>query len=626
MWIPNPKDWHKSHTDLSKYFIEKLKQKVDTTEIISNKHRTSCALTLIAEIINVAENALKREKSISRLISLLRESTDKDLSFSIVNDFIVKEYFSDISKFYEDLNKNNFYEAEKNTRSFILKNKIFFNRLSKEYHKKIEAELKKVDFMSNQFDRESNKIDKIIEVLIPTLLFMGYSATTIDEISYKCVRKDKGNESPFKIFKFFNFKNSEFLILLKFKKNTESTKGIFNYLKEASKEHKIVSFEEIKEHTSYIKDFEVKEDDELLEIYDSTIDPHNLIRNIYDRSLKRHVASEERLDLSFFTYFFDQAYWRFKKNNGSKAHGFTSSKNDLDPINVKNRKSTLRETLYISTYEFKNKYTKNDKLPYIEDLSQAIYFYNLALGSKSIENSLFLLWTSLETLLPYRIFKNDIENVQHFVSSSLGFGSILRDTGSLIIRFNESKIVNPLILQKVEPSPSTKSISLLNLQYWVEFLSIDHKADSISDPFQYFKESSNLLCKEFTTLNTIYSQSTPNVEDLLKRIIKSEMSIKYQLDRIYFHRNQVVHSGKFLTEYSNLWSNLEWYLGKLLSYIYMNYYQNSGKLSDSVENLFIQLESDSQQIKILLENNKNKSIRDIRSSLSILLKHSWQSF
>jgi hypothetical protein len=624
MWIPNPKDWHKSHTDLSKYFIEKLKQKVDTTEIISNKHRTSCGLTLIAEIINVAENSLKREKSISRLISLLKEATDKDLSFSLINDFILKTYFSDIIEYYIYLGKTNFQEAEKNTRSFILKNKIYFKRLNDDYHKKIELELKKIDFSSNHFIKESEKIDRIIDALIPLLLFSGYSATTIDEISYKCVRKDKGKESPFKIFNFFNYKNSEYFILLKFRKNIEGTRGIYNYLTESKRKFKTVEFPEIKDETKFLKDFEVKEDEELLEINDSTLDPHNLIRAIYDMSLKRHVSSEERLDLSFFTFFFDQAYWRFKKKSGDRSHGYTSSKNDLDPINVKNRVSTLRKTLTVSTSELINKYTEDDKLPYIEDLSQSIYFYNLALGSKSIENSLFLLWTSLETLLPYRIYKNDIENVQHFVSCSLGFGSILRDLASFIIRFNESKSINGHYLQDINTSPYSRYLSPRSFQYSVEFFTNNFEENPTSDPFNNLKSASNLLCKKFTELNAFFLEKKG--KDFSNRIKNSELSIKYQLDRIYFHRNQVVHSGKFLTEYSNLWSNLEWYLGKLLSYIYLDYYQNSLKLSDNVENLFLKLEADSQQIKSLLLNNKDERIKDFKSSLSVLYKHFWQAF
>lgn len=54
MWIARIVDWHTSHTDLTKYFIEKIKQRVDFEETISNRHRTTNGYTLITEIIEVA--------------------------------------------------------------------------------------------------------------------------------------------------------------------------------------------------------------------------------------------------------------------------------------------------------------------------------------------------------------------------------------------------------------------------------------------------------------------------------------------------------------------------------------------------------------------------------------------
>jgi len=88
MWIGQANTWNGSHSDLSKYFIERLKQRVDYEESISNRHRTTNGYTLIAEIVEVATLALKRIKSINRLISLVNESKSIALRSSILNDYI----------------------------------------------------------------------------------------------------------------------------------------------------------------------------------------------------------------------------------------------------------------------------------------------------------------------------------------------------------------------------------------------------------------------------------------------------------------------------------------------------------------------------------------------------------
>jgi hypothetical protein len=54
-------NWNYTHTDLSKYFIEKIKQRVDHQEIISKKHRTTNGFTLIYEIREVSRQSIKEQ-------------------------------------------------------------------------------------------------------------------------------------------------------------------------------------------------------------------------------------------------------------------------------------------------------------------------------------------------------------------------------------------------------------------------------------------------------------------------------------------------------------------------------------------------------------------------------------
>src|SRR5215212_6678002 len=145
MWIPNSIDWHKSHTPLSKYFIERLKQRVDYSETISNKHRTTNGFTLISEIVEVCSVTITREKSIHRLISLLKESTSDNISYSIVNDFILKKHHRDIIGYYKGLDIGRVKSDVKFISELKLKSEKFKVRLNLYYYENLREELLSID-------------------------------------------------------------------------------------------------------------------------------------------------------------------------------------------------------------------------------------------------------------------------------------------------------------------------------------------------------------------------------------------------------------------------------------------------------------------------------------------------
>jgi hypothetical protein len=150
-------------------------------------------------------------------------------------------------------------------------------------------------------------------------------------------------------------------------------------------------------------------------------------------------------------------------------------------------------------------------------------------------------------------------------------------------------------------------------------------AGSPDDPYSLLKDSSNLLCKTYCDLNSIYTGSHykyKTADYWLNRIKSSESALIHQLDRIYLHRNQVVHSGKFINEYSNLWAHLEWYVGKLISFAVIE--RLKGK--KSLEDIFMGLEADHDQLISVLEKNKDKKINEIKDFYTLAFKHSWQSF
>ncbi|KFF06102.1 hypothetical protein [Flavobacterium reichenbachii] len=618
MWIAQKNGWNSSHTDLSKYFIERVKQKVDFEEIISNRHRTSNGYTLIEEICEVSQLALKRIKSINRLLSLLNESKSENIKASIINDFILNKYHGDIVLYYKNVNHNKIKESAKDLTDLHNKSRINSKRLEIEYLNNIISEINLIDFQSTNFERYAKKIDLIIDCLIPYLIFKGYSTTSISDISFRFIDKANGNKSALRIVSKFKSQLSNYTFLIKTKEKSIEIQTISDYLNNKSVPFNIVKYTDIK--TNYLFPRLKGDKDVFFKIERSTIDPHNYLRNLYEICLKKYVISRDRMDLTPLNDFFERVFWKF---TDAPKHNFQKSNFNIDPLNVSKRKSSLLETLQSLSKSFDYDFNDKTDIPYIEDISDSLYYYNLALGSKSIENSLSLLWTSLETLLPYRMQDNDIMNVQHFVSKSLSVGTIGREITSFALRYSNCNWLNGKCFDPIGIHTNYLNYTSDGLKIYLYWLCTTFNASN--DPFNLIKENSNLLCNDFCNLNDKYTgKNNIKVQYWIDKINSSEELIKFQLDRIYLHRNQIVHSGKFINEYSNLWNHLEWYIGKLLSYCVFRYIKCENKEAFSKVEIFYELEAYCDNIKNQLKVNSNKKINEIEHLYDEILKQSWQ--
>src|SRR5690606_16806449 len=215
MWIPNINDWDSSHTPLSKYFIERLKQQVDFEETISNQHKSTNGYTLIREIIEVSKLAIKREKSINRLISLINEAKSETLKSSIINDYILNKYYPDVITYYKNLNENKLKDSSKNVNDLLIKSQIHSKRLELNYFNDIINELRKIDFNSKQFDRNAKIIDSLLDSSIPYLIHKGYSITSLSDISYRFIKKKSGDKAAIRILNKFRNQLSNFEFIIK---------------------------------------------------------------------------------------------------------------------------------------------------------------------------------------------------------------------------------------------------------------------------------------------------------------------------------------------------------------------------------------------------------------------------
>lgn len=605
MWVNNSTKWHNETTKLEKFFLQKAIQRCDFDEIISKRHKTTNGYVQVKEMLNLVRLTELRGRSVKTLIVLGQEATSSFLNQNISNDPIISKYFVDLKNFLKEFN---FSSLQSNREPNLIKLSEFKHKLSlfdiqldKYYHQSIIKELEESELEEEGFYRNANKLESLIDIYLTFLIYKGYSASSITDYLLDCLKKEK----HFRVqtfYRFFNLNSRKYRYYLALDDINDDIAD-FAELLSTNYEVQVQKTGEARHIDDQIKNrpyliFEA-----------SSKDMNSFTRNLYDQLLKKLVVKRDRQSLNSFSTFFDSAYWSHissKKINKVNLAG--------DPINVKGRERTLLTTLNkIKAFEFEDKRglppMSNDKL------YKAVYYYNLALGSKSIENSLSLLWTAMESCLPYRVAIADVDCVRLLVSKILALGCISRDIYSLSKRIKISHKQNSRILKNC----GIKGLKTINSDKQI------HKNSKwISEEdeirFQKIKEASDLLAYDYTKLGLMLAKGKS--KDLLNRILGSKDSVDYQLQRIYINRNQIVHAGDFISEYTNLWMNMEWYVGKMLSFM-INAELNEESILDVIKGA----ESDYDYLVSYLDKNKNVPISDLPSRIiDIINNQFWQSF
>jgi hypothetical protein len=625
MWISKKDEWHERHSLLTKFFIERTIQMIDYDENISNRHRSVNGLMMIDEIIDLCKLILLRQKSVNRLKSILEEASDKRITANIYNDYVLNNGpFKDIIDYYNSFDLNSLTKSgvvnEKVIKDLSIKSQIYSSRLEVYYLKTMKQLASKLNEDDKQFRRNAKILEGILNSLIPYLLYKGYSARSINDLAIKLIKKPENN--PILAF-FSNFNSIEhnFTFLINIGDIEEEYQVFLNQFKKREISYEILNSRHIDDSIFY-KKVNYEPNDLFLKFSDKSIDPHTYLSELYTYSLRNSVLSNNRTSLQFYTIFFEYAYW---KSEGVQKYQPINI--NLDPINTLNRKSTLRTSLKKLSKIYHFEFNENTEFPIIEAIEQSVFYYNLALGSKSIENSISLLWTSLESIIPYHPKVSDIENIQHFVSHFLSIGSIGRQLNSFVLRY---RFTNKLYKGNFSDLGTSKYANLhteIGFSQWMNWL-INIPETDAKDPFKKLNETSALLCKQYCTINESWGGTKAKkakVSIWCEKIENSKISICHQLDRIYLHRNQIVHSGKFINEYSNMWYHLEWYVGKLLTYCFVYHYLN-GTNNKSKKEIFFDLEADVDHITQILKSNSDKEISQIEEFYPTIFKPIWQSF
>ncbi len=624
MWIARVADWHKNTLELEKFMAELLIQRTDSTEIISNKFRSTNGYTQVKELIRLCYLTLIRPRTVRTLQMHIKEAKSNHISQNITNDIIILNYFLDLNQFILGYDTSKLFDKRNSAdisavNEFKHRLELFEIQLDKHYLNSIQNELLKIDYSSSHFQRNADRIRELVDILIPYIIFHGFAASSIYEICSKWLKGSIHVHAKYLNFK-FRLDAKKYVFLINLKSDTDEVRDFVMFAKQKYGKNtvSVLGKEVVNDN---IVDDKIEQSDVLVRYIARTVDPQMQIRSSFDEILKQILMGNNRENLSAFNGFFERCYWSFFPKEGQRMR-WTKARLGIDPICVESRKSTLRDTLNKSKKEFG--YKLNDKgpipIPESVNLKSSLYFYNMAIGSKSIQNSVSLLWTSLESAIPYRTASTDIESVQNFVAKTLALGALIRDIHSFAIRFQRVNEENANVLNEIGENLPTCTTQKDILE-WFNWLSEDNR-EVQNKRVLLLSKYSNLLAYRYSNLGTLISIGT--CKDLLNRINASHDSIVYQLQRIYLHRNQIVHAGDLVNEYMNIWIHLEWYVGKILSYSIINC--ELIKNDRLTHDLFLNVESDYDYLKSYLEKNPNRPIKDSKRVFESFMNQFWQSF
>jgi len=624
MWVSKHNRWHKDITPLEKLLAERIIQRCDYAELINNKHRTANGYTQLKELIQLCNLSHKRSRTIKTLIVLLEEASSKIIKQNISNDFIIDKYFVDLRTYILNVAPQKLL-ADKSQPNLIELNrlqhqlKIFELQLDDHYFGVLKKEFLDFNYQGEtKFQQRADLLSKLIDILVPYLVFKGYSIASLSEVLISWLIKGYRPTAK-RIFDFFHFKVRPFYFLQHLGQKSPEVDDFIELLKEELG----VEINELpasKFGEEFTTSNMLNPDNIFASYAIDVMDPHNHVRYNYDELLKLVVIKKERQSLATFNNYFDHSFWSHTPSMNIK--NLNPIALEGDPINVNSRGKSFRNTLIKCSTALGYTFTEEMDIPWANNhtLRNAVYYYNLALGSKSIENSLSLLWTTLESIIPYRMSGSDVECVQHVLTKGLSLGSICRDVHGFAVRFIQQNQQNENMLAGLGTRNFPSHYSSQGLEQWFIWLSDETQAKKRHSAI---KVCSELLTYQYAKIGRPYSEQP--LEYLLDRIESSKMSINYQIQRIYLHRNQIVHAGDMVNEYSNLWMHLEWYVGKLLAYFFIQmHFLNK---HTSLETAFRQLEADYDYLVSYLKMNKTEKISAMSPRVkSMLLEHSWQSF
>lgn len=601
------KKFNENHTIYSRVFIESMAQKIDYTENISKRIRSSNILVLVNEIITSCEMSLTREKTVHRLKGVLRETKEIQLT-----DPILKDYFKDICDYYnsfpiDSVDGNN---KESSINRLLFKAKIHAKRLQKFYGEYLFKELSSFDFDNANYS--TSKIQKILSLsslFVSLLVWNGFSKGFI-YTKIKTLAINKGAHN-----------------IISYLKDTFLTGARdYDFYLWFSKDHgEFINFFRDLDRMQIIHDEKVisilgRNDAHCLVAGTiSTIDPNSYFAKMYSSALRWGTIFGSIGDNEFNSFIAemnDASYFGFKNRakysncNFKIKHEIIKADNRFCNLDFASNKIVPENSsllkLYLDTHS----------------INDSLYFYKQAFKVHSLESSISLLWTSLESFLPYRKKSSDIESIQEFVSKIISFGSFSRDIFSIANRVYETeRTLQTGFFDENDFLPKKNNCSHEFLIQWFDYFASKIDDDKEKDPYSFFTGKSDLLLNDLFLQHDFIFKG--NISKICNRIESSQNSIRHQIDRIYTHRNKVVHTGGSVNENIDVWNHLEWYVSKLLFTVI--FYNKEYGISDK-KDIFMEIESEIDDVMNLLIKNKDQKITDNKDIIQRLLSITFYAF
>lgn len=535
------KGWNRSHTIYSKYLISRFMQLVDTEEVITNRSPVTNGLILLEQINEVAKSTLKRPKNSNRLSKIFKEANDKSIKNSLVNDVIFEKYFSLTKQWIQHWNRDIPLDSIKEIQQQV---EMFLQTIKESYVALIKKELLDLDILSTEmkgFDKKIDVIDRLLSILVAQLVFDGHSLSFLQIAPKKLYVKNPNNLIE-NLYRYFHY-------------NKEEERGTYLCFMSGTINGDLKSILDIQDAVVPKESFYKQDSSVDLSGYSfaaTGADPYSAFRNEVVMAFRKISLVNPKFNQDMYDHVWEGSFY---SNSGTNKYVKYDFRRNNDPAIVKYRNNTLITTLQNSGRELS---AFSDLLTKIEE---PLHFYHLATTATSIENSYILLWTALESLMGLRTNNSDISDVTENVKRAITLGAVGRRVSSFALRLHLACSRISQYNQNMEyyQIPVDSPFTTQGLINWFTWLTADKK-NQHDDPFN-FLFIDPLLAKNYRYIN----EDWETFDHLRKIIDNSQKSVEYQLDRLYFLRNSITHSGRAGKLGETLWVHLEWYLGKLLA-------------------------------------------------------------
>jgi hypothetical protein len=570
--------WEESHTDISKAALGRFAQCIDLDETITYRYNSTNLHILLHEIAVVAALTRERPKSSARLRQLLAEALDKKVSSSAVNDPVAATRFPNVIERLEAWsNLVNAGEDKLAANLKVVENDAagLATEVGEKYLEVLLDELRQVEWKDiAKFERNAKQSFRLVESLVPELLYMGFSLARLKQLVNEMVA----------------------LPLPDFLSPVEALRG--QSLQKEFSLHILADgcpsslALELEANSSELIDTDTGKMYQTWEF--TAVGP-----DVVSAASSRLLSATRSLHLKQIGI---PAYdiWHLVKDKLQIPHhegGFESVADEFngDPHLLGSRQISLNKCINRFDLDISRLQPNTYKV-----LDEALFLYNSGVFTNSIENSFMLLWTCLESLMGLRS-ENDITTIKRNLTPFFAMNWLSRRVYSLseLIRQAEDlKLITELTW------PPKLSVTEKSFCEWATWMCQQYPPEK--DPYELLK-TEPLISYHFVH----HGKQIRKLGDLRSSMMASQQNLEYQMERLYLTRNRIVHSGLYDEHFDELWPHLEYYCSRVLAAAILSLEQNSGDAVTFRDAFFSKIRMQFDSTCIYLDKRRDKVVNSV---------------